>query len=344
MHRKTWPAIAGFLLSALALTGCAADPDPTTVTVVTHGSFAIPDDLVTSFERDTGLTIEFVVAGESSSLVNELILTQDHPLGDVVYGIDLASAAQAVEAGLFTDYSSDQPAADDAAEYAISGSDGLTAVDYSDVCINVDHHWFDERGIPEPVTLSDLASPTYRGLLSVTNPATSATGLSFLLATVAAFGEGWGDYWAGLRANDVRVVASWSDAYYTDFSGPSSGGSYPLVLSYASSPPFEVGEDGVAPTGALLDTCFRQVEYAGVLEDGANPEAAGKVIDWMLSDGFQAALPDSMYVYPVSSRVEVPEAWARYAPLSDRPWTLDPATIARDRDDLLRQWTEIVLG
>jgi len=344
MFSKPKPALASVLLAVLALAGCASEPDPTTVTVVTHGSFAIPDDVVASFERDTGLTIDFVAAGESGSLVNELILTQDRPLGDAVYGIDLASASQAVNAGLFTVYVSDQSAAKDAAEYAIPDSGSLTAIDYSDVCINVDHRWFDDRGIPEPVTLDDLASPTYRGLLSVTNPATSATGLSFLLATVSAYGDNWDDYWASLRANDVRVVASWSDAYYTDFSGPSSGGSYPLVLSYASSPPFEVGDDGVAPTGALLGTCFRSVEYAGVLKGATNPEGAGKVIDWMLSDEFQAALPDSMYVYPVSTRVEVPEAWVRYAPLSDQPWTLDPTTIAHDRDDLLREWAEIVIG
>lgn len=344
MFHKSRLAIAGALLAVFALTGCAGKPDSTTVTVVTHDSFAVPDDVLATFESETGLTVEFVAPGDSGSLVNELILTKDHPLGDVVYGIDSASASRAIDEGLFVDYVSGQPAAEDAAAFGIPGSDGLTAIDFSDVCINVDHRWFDERGIPEPVTLDDLTAPEYRGLLSVTNPATSATGLSFLLATVAAFGDGWPEYWAALRANDVRVVASWSDAYYTDFSGPSSGGDYPLVLSYASSPPFEVGEDGIAPTGALLETCFRYVEYTGLLAGAANPEGARKVVDWMLSDEFQAALPDSMYVYPVSSTVEVPETWARYAPLPENPWTLDPETIASDHDALLREWTTIVLG
>ncbi len=336
-------ASAVVALAVLGLSGCA-DKDPTTVTLVTHGSFSIPDDVVASFEKDTGLTLEFVTAGESGSLVNELILTQDRPLGDVVYGIDLASASRGGEAGLFADYASAQPAADDADAYALPGAEGLTAVDVSDVCVNVDHQWFADRNIPEPATLTDLSDPDYRGLLSVTNPATSATGLSFLLATVAAFGDDWGDYWADLRANEVRVVSSWSDAYYTDFSGPSSGGAYPLVLSYASSPPYEVGDDGVAPTGALLDTCFRHVEYAGVLEGADNSEGAEKVIDWLLSDDFQAALPESMYVYPVSTQVTVPDDWAQYAPLSDHPWILNPDTIADNVEEWMRQWTDIVLG
>jgi thiamine transport system substrate-binding protein len=334
---------AAVALTALGLSGCA-DDDPTTVTLVTHGSFAIPDDVVASFEEDTGLTLELVTAGESGSIVNELILTQDRPLGDVVYGIEIASAAQGSEAGLFAEYASTQPAADDAAAYALPGTEGLTAIDVSDVCINVDHRWFADQGIPEPEILTDLADPEYRGLLSVSNPATSATGTSFLLATVAAFGDDWGDYWADLRDNDVRVVSSWSDAYYTDFSGPSSGGAYPLVLSYASSPPYEVGDDGEAPTGALLDTCFRHVEYAGVLDGAANPTGAEKVVDWLLSDDFQAALPESMYVYPVSSRVALPEDWAQYAPLSDHPWILDPDVIADNVEEWVREWTDLVLG
>jgi thiamine transport system substrate-binding protein len=337
-------AIAATSLVAIALTGCSSPAaQPTAVTVVTHDSFAVPDDVLAAFEASSGLTVTFVEPGDAGTLVNQLILTKDAPLGDVVYGIDNSFASRAIDEGIFTDYGSSAPAAVAAAAYAIPGSSALTAIDYSDVCVNVDHRYFVSRGLVEPVTLEDLTKPAYKGLLSVTNPATSSPGLAFLLATVAAYGDAWPDYWARLRANDLRVTASWTDSYYSDFSGPSSGGAYPLVLSYASSPPFEVGADGVAPTGALLDTCFRQVEYAGVLKGAKNPDAAKKVIDWMLSDAFQAALPEYMYVYPVSTSVTVPPAWTANAPLSPHPYTLDPATIATNRNEYIRTWTSIVL-
>lgn len=345
-HPRSIPAFAASacaLLTALSLSGCA-DDDPTTVTVVTHEAFSVPDEVIESFEQETGLTLEFVAAGESGYLVNELILTRDHPLGDAVYGIDIVSAGTGVREGLFQDYRSSQPAAEDASAYAFAGSDGLTAIDVSDVCVNVDHRWFDDNQLPEPRSLADLADPAYAGLLSVPNPTLSSTGLSFFLATVSAFGDGWGDYWADLRANDAKISSGWSESYYTDFSGPTSEGSFPLVVSYASSPPYEVGDDGVAPTGALLDTCFRYVEYAGVLEGASNPDGAAQVIDWMLSDEFQASLPENMYVYPVSSQVTIPEDWTRYAPLPDEPWTLDPDEIAQELESWLREWEEIVLG
>ncbi len=356
LARKTKTISIG-ALGALALAACSAIEAPAdppqadgaetggTVVLVTHDSFALPDDLIAEFEADTGYTLETRAPGDGGALVNQLILTKDAPLGDVVYGIDTSFATRAIDEGVLEPYAS--PAAgDDVAQYAVDDEGHLTAIDVGDVCINVDHEWFAEAGIPEPVTLDDLADPTYRDLLVVTNPATSSPGLSFLLATVGAFGEdGWLDYWAALRDNGVKVAAGWSDAYYVDFSGPSSEGDRPLVLSYASSPPYEVPEGAdVAPTGALLDTCFRQVEYAGVLAGAANPEGARAVIDWLLSPEVQAAIPESMYVFPVDSSVELPEQWARFAPLAPEPFEVDQRAITENRDDWIQAWTDTVIG
>ncbi|WP_084128112.1 thiamine ABC transporter substrate binding subunit [Demequina sp. NBRC 110055] len=320
----------------------ATDLAGQSVTVVTHDSFAVPDEVLAAFEEETGLTVEFTAPGDAGALVNQLVLTKDAPLGDVVYGVDNTFASRAIDEGVFADYASSAPAAADAAEYAISGSDALTAIDYSDVCLNYDIAWFEDNGVDTPTGLGDLSEPQYAGLLSVTNPATSSPGLALLLATVDEFGDGWQDYWRALRENDVRVTPSWSDTYFVDFSVPNYGGDYPLVLSYASSPPSEV-TDGEPTSAALLDTCFRQVEYAGVLEGAENPAAGEAVIDWLLSDEFQASVPDNMYVYPVSSSVDVPEAWAEYAPLADSPHTIDPAEISAHRDAYISEWTSIVL-
>ncbi|MGC4176119.1 thiamine ABC transporter substrate-binding protein [Demequina sp.] len=319
----------------------SAQPADTEVTVVTHDSFAVPDAVVAQFERDTGIKVTFVAPGDAGAMVNQLILTKDAPLGDVAYGVDNTFASRALDEGVFADYTSSAPAAVDAAQYAIEGSEALTAVDFSDVCLNYDLAYFEDNGLAVPQTFDDLLKPEYKSLVSVTNPATSSPGLAFLLATIAAKGDGWQDYWSALVANDVRVTASWSDTYYTDFSAPNYGGDYPIVLSYASSPPFEV-IDGEPTTAALLDTCFRQVEYVGVLEGAKHPTAAGKVVDWMLSDEFQAALPENMYVYPVSSAVEVPADWATYAPLASAPWSVPAADIAANRDQWIKDWTAVV--
>ncbi len=296
---------------------------PSEVTLVTHDSFYLPEDLIASFEAETGFALSVVAPGDAGALVNQLVLTQDAPLGDVVYGVDNTFASRAVEAGVF--------------------EGNLAEVDYSDVCLNYDLAFFADSSLEPPATIADIATPEYAPLTSVTNPATSSPGLAFLLATVAAMPDDWEGFWADAAGNGIRVTASWSDTYYTDFSAPNYGGDYPIVLSYASSPPFEV-VDGEPTTAALLDTCFRQVEYAGVLANAANPSGAEAVVDWLLSDEVQAALPESMYVYPAVDGVDVPADWAAYAPLAESPFSVDPAEIDANREAWIETWTDLVIG
>ncbi|AEE44479.1 thiamine ABC transporter substrate-binding protein [Cellulomonas fimi] len=358
LSRRTAPALAPLAALTLALAGCSAigggeaaptssgDPARTTVTLVTHDSFGLSDGLIETFEQQTGMTVEIVQPGDAGALVNQLVLTKDAPLGDLVFGIDNTFASRAVEEGVVESFTPDVPAAEDAAQYAVEGSDALTAIDFGDVCLNVDHAWFTEHGVAEPATLDDLTRPEYKDLLVVPSAVTSSPGLAFLLATVGAKGEdGWEAYWQALVANGVKVSEGWSDAYYTDFSGGGGDGPRPVVLSYASSPPFTVPEGGEEPTtGALLDTCFRQVEYAGVLTGAANPEGARQLLTFLLSDEVQADIPTSMYMYPVSSAVDLPEEWARWAPLAQEPFEVAPADVDAHREEWLATWSEIVAG
>ena len=340
-------ALAGCSVAGAASDGAAdAGEDPAdTVTLVTHDSFVVDKAMLDAFEERSGLTVELVQPGDGGALVNQLVLTKESPLGDAVFGIDNSFASRAIGEGVLEPYTSPELPAG-AAPYAADEEGHLTPIDMGDVCVNVDHAWFAERGLAEPATLEDLADPAYRDLLVVQNPATSSPGLAFLLATVGAFGEdGWQAYWAALRDNGVKVVDGWSDAYTVDFSGSAGEGPRPLVVSYASSPPAEVAEGATeAPTGALLETCFRQVEYAGVLAGADNPEGAREVVDFLLSDEFQASIPEAMYVYPVDDAAPLPESWERFAPLAPEPFSVDPEVIDANRDEWIRTWTDTVVG
>ncbi|MFZ1286655.1 MAG: thiamine ABC transporter substrate-binding protein, partial [Candidatus Phosphoribacter sp.] len=231
-----------------------------------------------------------------------------------------------------------------AATHALTGPAAakLAPIDYGDVCVNVDLGWFAAKSLPPPTTLDDLIQPAYRGLFVTPGATTSSPGLAFLLATIGAKGEGWQDYWRALMANDTKLTSGWSDAYAVDFSGGEGKGSRPIVLSYASSPPFTIPQGAAAPTTkALLDTCFRQVEYAGVLVGARNPEGARAFVQFMLSAQVQASIPDAMYMFPVDPAVQLPADWARWAAVSPRPFTVAPEQIAAQRDTWLRQWSEV---
>lgn len=342
-------------LAVAALAACSSSDEtppsasgtsaaPGTVTLVTHDSFALSDGILDDFTAQTGITVKVVQQGDAGALVNQLVLTKDAPLGDATFGIDNTFASRAVDEGVVVPYTSTVPAAADAANHA--GGEGLTAIDYGDVCINVDHAWFTKHDLAEPVSLDDLTKPAYKDLLVVPNAVTSSPGFAFLLATIGAKGEdSWQAYWEALKKNGLKVADGWSDAYFTDFSGGGGDGPRPIVLSYASSPPATIPKDGGdATTGALLDTCFRQTEYAGVLAGAKNPDGAGKLIDFLLSDEVQADIPGSMYMYPVSQAVAIPADWQKYAPLATTPFDVAPAEITANREAWLADWSQTVIG
>jgi thiamine transport system substrate-binding protein len=342
--------VTTFLVAALTA-GCTlfagggrqAD-GPSTVTLVTHESWAAPQEVLDAFQRQSGIKLNVLKEGDAGALTNKLVLSKANPIADVAYGVDSTFASRALAEGVFEPYTS--PEADRGPQrYAVDPEHRLSAVDLGDVCVNVDTGWFARKGLAEPKTLDDLADPRYRDLLVVENPATSSPGLAFVLGTVAKYGEqGWAGYWSKLKGNGVKTVSGWSEAYGQDFSGSSGKGPRPIVVSYASSPAAEIGDDGKPRTSALLDTCYRQVEYTGVLAGGTQVEKARKVVDFLLSQQFQATVADSMYVYPARQGVELPQGWAQAAPLPQRPATLPADAVQAGRERWIRQWRTLLEG
>jgi thiamine transport system substrate-binding protein len=307
MKRFTAIAVSG----ALLLSGCADTSREQTVTLVAHDSFAISDESIEEFETQSGYSLEILRAGDSGSLTNRLVLTKESPIGDVVFGIDNTFRGVADENEII-----DGP---------------LSEVNYSDVCFNYDRVWFEQNKIAPPTSWKDLTNPTYRGLTVVSNPLTSSPGLAFLATTVAGFGEAdFEIYWQDLKANVVKVAAGWEEAYYTEFSGSSGPGSYPIVLSYSSSPAAEIREDGKSQTSALLDECFRQIEYIGVLHGAPNKEGAKKLVEFLLSESFQSTMPGLMYVYPVNQDAKIPSEWSEFGQMAR-------STIGEDLDIALNR-------
>lgn len=349
--RRIWAFAPALLMSGLLATGCSTignddggggdAPASDRVVLVTHESFSLPKPLIKKFEDESGYDLVVRGSGDAGVLTNKLVLTKDDPLGDVAFGVDNTFASRALDAGVFAPY--DAPLPDGADRYRLAGDDDhdLTPIDTGDVCVNVDDTWFAAHQLAPPRTLDDLADPAYRDLFVTPGAATSSPGMAFLLTTIAAYGEdGWQDYWKRLMDNGAKLVDGWSQAYEVDFTQGGGKGDRPIVLSYDSSPAFTVS-DGKTSTSALLDTCFRQVEYAGVLAGAQNPKGAEALVDFLLTPEVQAALPDSMYVFPVDSAVPLPKQWASFAQQPTDPYAVDPADISAHRDEWLREWSDV---
>jgi thiamine transport system substrate-binding protein len=321
----------------------------TTITLVTHDSFAASKSVLTAFAKQSGVKVRILQSGDGGAALNQAILASEggEPLGDVFFGVDNTFLSRALDSDLFETYT---PAALSKVpvEYQLDSTHHLTPVDHGDVCINIDKRWFAREGVAPPTSLDDLTKSTYKGRLVVENPATSSPGLAFLLATVKRYGvDGWRHYWEQLRANDVKVDDGWTSAYEGDFTQGGNQGTYPLVVSYASSPPAAVlGMEPLpktSPVGTMLDSCFRQVEFVGVMKGTPHRAAARKFVDFMLSRAFQGDMPLQMFVFPVRDGVALPAVFEKFADQPSDPLTLPASEIGRHRDEWIDQWTNTVL-
>jgi thiamine transport system substrate-binding protein len=346
-HKALVAALGGVL--AFGGFACAGGGEsPTDVVLVTHDSFAVSEDVKKAFENETGLKLRILQTGDAGETLTRALLTAGNPQGDVLFGVDNTLLSRALDGDVFEPYES--PAlADVDARLILDPEHRVTPIDHGEVCLNVDKAWFAEHGTAPPRSLDELDDPLYRKLLVVQNPATSSPGLAFLLATIARYGEGgWQGYWRRLRENGVLVVDGWEEAYTVRFSGAAgSKGDRPIVVSYASSPPAEVifrtPRPTAAPTAVVEDSCFRQIEFAGVLRGARNEDGARKLVDFMLSTRFQEDIPLSMFVFPVNREAKLPPEFVKFAVVPENPLDLPPKEIEAHRDDWIKAWTDIVI-
>lgn len=347
--KRLAPLVLAALLSVVAAlsVACGGGDDDRTITLITHDSFNLNEDLIREFEKDNDATVRLLPKGDAGSMVTALILTKGNPEGDVAFGIDNTLLSRAIDEGIFAPYAS--PLLSKVpSEFHADAANLVTPVDYGYVNFNYDIAGLKKLNLAPPQRLEDLADARYKGLTVVENPASSSPGLAFLIATVDYFGEDrYLDWWRAMRANGLVVVDGWETAYYTNFS--LSGGAQPIVLSYATSPAFEQlfadPPRADSPTANILapKAVFRQVEYAGILKGTKNETLARKLIDFLLSVPVQEDIPGQMAVYPVNSDANVPEAFTAFSNVDVAPADVSAADIARNREKWVEEWTKAVL-
>jgi thiamine transport system substrate-binding protein len=317
-----------------------------TVVLMTHDSFAVSKPVLAAMERAVGAKVKILRAGDAGIALNKAVLTKDRPVADAFFGVDNTFLGRALDEDVFEPYEARGLDRVGAEFRAFDREHRVTPIDYGDICLNYDLDWFGHDGHPDaPRSLDDLVTPAYKNLTVAEDPSQSSPGLGFLLATIAKYGDdGWEHYWEQLRDNGVRVDNGWEEAYNSDFTV--NGGKYPLVVSYASSPPADVvyadPPKDTPSIGTVLTSCFRQVEFAGVLRNAKHTDAARKVIDFMLTPQFQADVPLQMFVYPVREGTPLPKVFEDFGQLAPHPYSVPADEIARHRDEWTTTWRSIV--
>ena len=348
------------LVMLVAIAGCgssstAASKNATrgvTVRLLTHDAFAVSKPVLAEFTKQTGITVKVLKQGDAGAMVNEAILARDDPEADALYGIDNTFLSRALDHQLFEPrtYSvlgvlkpEARAAFADALKYVVP-------TDYGDVCFNYDIAWFRSHHLSPPATLDDLTKPSYKNLTVIENPETSSPGNAMLISTISRDGATDAmSWWHRLIHDDgAQVVDDWTTAYESDFTDGGGSGTKPIVLSYASSPPADVvysnGKKTTTDVGVVMDGCFRQYEFAGVLHNAAHPAAAQLLVEYLLSKRFQEDMPLEMFVFPTRVGAAIPAVFQRLAPFPPHPVLPDYRTIGAHREQWIQQWTKDAVG
>ena len=100
-----------------------------------------------------------------------------------------------------------------------------------------------------------------------------------------------------------------------------------------------------APTAAVTSagSCFRQIEFVGILKGTANRDLAEKWVNFMLSPEFQEDIPLNMYVFPVNRNAELEETFQKYLEIPEITAEVSPEMISQNREKWINDWTEAVL-
>lgn len=344
------------LLALLApVVGCGTSGSsgaPAAITLIAYDSFPTKDSALNAaldeFTTSTGIKVTIAIGGDTGTMFTKAKLTAGNPEGDVMWGVDSTQLPEAVAGHVFDAYDPNGSNAIATNLTALVPGHELTPVDYGDICLNYDKGWFTAHHVDPPKDFADLIDPKYKDLLVVEDATKSGPGLGFLLATIAKYGDGWKDYWKALRGNGVKVTDGWTAAYYTEFSGSAgSTGSRPIVVSYGSSPPAEVifadPPRTDAPTAVVESTCFRLVEFAGVLRGTKHRAEARKLVDFLITQRFQSTMPLTLFVYPARTGVDLPPEFTKYSVVPRTTLSIDQPTIAANRQKWQDEWTDIVL-
>ncbi len=279
-----------------------------------------------NFEAVCDCTVRFVGAGDGAALIGRLKLEGERTPADVVLGLDTNLTAQAKADGLVVPHGIEVPAL------------ALPIAWEDDTFLPYDWGYFafvyDREAMPEPPgSFEELIAS--EASIVIHDPRSSTPGLGLLLWVKDAYGERAPEIWEGLAPRIVTVAPGWSEAY-----GLFLDGEVDMALAYTTSPAYHlIAEDDDTKAAAMFEEGhYMQVEVAAVTAASDQPELAREFLEFMLTDGFQAVIPTTNWMYPAKTpEAGLPEGYAGL-PVPEKPLLFPPEQARAERDAALAEW------
>jgi thiamine transport system substrate-binding protein len=295
------------ILPALTMALGLASPvlaDQPVLTVYTYDSFASewgPGPVIEKgFEERCGCDVEFLGLDSSIGAFNRIRLEGPASKADVLLGLDVNLAGDALDSGLFAPHGAD-----------LSGL--ATPVAWDDPVL-APFDWghfafvYDSRRMQTPPASFEelLAAPDDLKIV-IQDPRSSTPGLGLLMWVRAAYGDEAPELWRRLKPKILTVTKGWWDSYSLFLEGEAD-----MVLSYTTSPAYHAVIDGETFIRAarFAEGHYLQMELAAVTASSDQPELARQFIAYLIGPEAQSAIPTTNWMFPVNPDAGVPDAFA----------------------------------
>jgi thiamine transport system substrate-binding protein len=275
-------------------TGLAYAQSKPALTVYTYGSFAGkygPGKTVKErFEAECACELNWVTAEDAGSLVGRLRLEGETTKADVVLGLDMNLAAEAKALGIFAPHGVDSKNLSLPIPWA---DDIFIPFDWGHLAFVYDS----SKLTNPPKSLKELVENPNGPKIVLQDPRTSAPGLGFMLWMRKVYGDQAGQAWTQLKPRIVTFTKGWSEAYGLFMKGEAD-----MVLSYTTSPAYHVVAEKKDnfKAASFAEGHYLHVELAGMTRVAKQPELARKFMTFILSDGFQSAMPEGNWMMPAT--------------------------------------------
>jgi len=285
-----------------------------------EGADVVLDRAFAPFEAKYGVDVDIILLdADASGIITKLAQESANPVADVVIGIDNILILKEATRNVLEPYISSNLAlinqsfvnALDPDHYLTPFDFGLVTLIYSTTTINTTTH--PQLG---NLTFADLAEPGLASGLVTENPHFSSPGLAFLLSQIAVYEEilheDWTTWWDTVK-DDIDVQRGWSEAWALWESDPTKQ----LLVSYGTDPAYSSSWLG----GAEPDTrvaplyynnvpwAWMQIEGAGLVKNGPNPELGKAFIDYCLNVTVQMEIPLNQWMFPVRTDLTLPNIY-----------------------------------
>ncbi|MDR5653052.1 thiamine ABC transporter substrate binding subunit [Ruixingdingia sedimenti] len=323
------PILSTGLAAGVSLMAAVAAAQTPVLTVLTYDSFVSdwgPGPAIeAAFEAECGCDLRLIGAGDGAALLARLRLEGARSTADVVLGLDTNLVAAAGATGLFAPHGVDAPT-----DLPVGWADPLF--------LPFDWGWFgfvhDRTRLPDPPeSFEALAASGLKVVIQ--DPRSSTPGLGLLMWVRAAYGDRAAEIWRGLSDNILTVTPGWSESYDLFLKGEAD-----MVLSYTTSPAYHLiaeGDDSKA-AAPFAEGHYVQVEVAGLLANAPQPELARRFMQFVLSDAFQAAIPETNWMYPARTPAGGLPAGFDTLPRPEATLFLPPAEAEALRAPALEEW------